>query len=87
MPDSPEVADTLGWVYYKRDVLDLAVESLEQSVAKDPKNATYQVHLGLAYAKAGLRTKAQSALERALQLDPNVESAGDARRALADLRS
>ena len=32
MPKSPEVDDTLGWVYYKKNLADLAIPALEDSV-------------------------------------------------------
>ncbi len=83
LPDVPEINDTLGWIYYKKDLPELAIPPLEQSASKDPKNALYQLHLGLAYAKAGQKDKARTALEAALKLQPNLPEAEEARRALA----
>lgn len=85
-PDHPDVNDTLGWVYYKRDLPSLAIDPLEQSVKADSRNPVYQLHLGLAYWKAGDKGKARAALQRAMELDPNVEGAAEARKALAELR-
>jgi tetratricopeptide (TPR) repeat protein len=87
MPESPEVNDTLGWVYYKKDLRELAVKTLENSVGKDPKNVMFQYHLGLAYAKAGQSIKARRALEEALRLKPDFDGADEARKALASLKS
>ncbi len=39
LPDSPEVNDTLGWIYTKKDMAGLAIAPLKQAVDKDPKNA------------------------------------------------
>ena len=86
MPDSPEVSDTLGWVYYKQNLPQLAVPPLEESVKKEPMNAAYQYHLGLAYAKAGMGDKARVALQKALQINPQFDGADVARKTLADLR-
>ena len=47
-PDSAAVQDTLGWVYYQKQLPDLAIRAFEQSVAKDPDNPIYHYHLGLA---------------------------------------
>ena len=85
MPDSPEVLDTLGWAYYKNELPALAVPPLVRAIEKDPKNATYHYHLGLAYAKTGDTAGARRALERALELGSSREWAPDARRELAAL--
>jgi tetratricopeptide (TPR) repeat protein len=86
MPDSPEVNDTLGWVYYKQNLPQLAVAPLEESVKKEPANVSYHYHLGLAYAKAGMADKARAALQKALQINPQFDGAEVARKTLADLR-
>ena len=86
MPDRPEVNDTLGWIYYKKNLPVLAIPPLEESVATDPNNASYRYHLGLAYAKAGQQDKARAALQRALQLNLPAGDAQGARRALAELQ-
>jgi tetratricopeptide (TPR) repeat protein len=87
LPNTPAVSDTLGWIYYKKGLPQLAIEPLEDSVAKDPNNATYRYHLGLAYAKAGQKEKARVALERALQLSPQFDGASTARETLESLKS
>jgi putative PEP-CTERM system TPR-repeat lipoprotein len=84
-PDNPDVNDTLGWVYYKRNLASMARDPLEQSAKADPKNATYQYHLGLVYAKIGEIGKARAALEQVLVLQPNFEKASEVKTALAGL--
>ena len=86
LPDIPQVNDTLGWVYYRKGLPDLAIPPLELSVKKDPKNAQYHYHLGLAYLKAGKRDKARESLEAALKLQPDFQGADEARSALASLK-
>ena len=49
MPESPEVDDTLGWIYYKKGLAALAVASFQQSTAKAPNNPGYLYRLGLAH--------------------------------------
>jgi Tfp pilus assembly protein PilF len=56
-------------------------------VEKDPKNATYLTHLGLAYAKNGDVSKARETLENALKTDPNAHGADEARKFLGASRS
>jgi Flp pilus assembly protein TadD len=85
-PDDPNVSDTLGWVFVKRDMPSLAIPPLQHAVDKDPSNPLYHYHLGIAYSKADKKPAARSALERALSLSPNFERAADARQALASLR-
>lgn len=85
-PERPEVNDTLGWVYYKRDEIARAIPLLKQSVERDPRRAEYQYHLGLAYAKLGDTANARAALQLALQRDTRFEGAANARAVLASLR-
>jgi putative PEP-CTERM system TPR-repeat lipoprotein len=85
LPDDPEVSDTLGWIYLKKGFHGQAIEQLQQSVNTNPRKATYQFHLGLAYAKAGDQAKARAALGQALALQPNFSGADEARKTLASL--
>jgi len=79
LPNSSEVDDTLGWVYYKKNLAELAVPPLEESVRRDPKNAGHVYHLGLAYLKAGNIPKALNAFETALKLKPDFKEAAQKR--------
>jgi tetratricopeptide (TPR) repeat protein len=85
LPNSPEITDTLGWVYYKKQMLPLAITAFEQSIERDARNPLYHYHLGLAHAQAGDDAKARVALQQALKLAPNFARAEDARRVLATL--
>jgi tetratricopeptide (TPR) repeat protein len=60
---------------------------LEEAAKIDPKNPTYQYHLGLAYQGANDRLHAREHLERALQIDPQFPKANEIRKALAALGS
>ena len=86
MPTSHQINDTLGWVYYKKDMAHLAIRPLETSVGQEPTNALYHYHLGLAYVQTGETAKARKALEQALKLQPNFPGAADARAALASFK-
>jgi Tfp pilus assembly protein PilF len=87
LPDLAAVNDTLGFVYYKKDLAALAVPPLKLSAEKDTTNAVYQYHLGLAYASSGDSARARKSLERALELNKDFDGAQDARRVLRGLRS
>jgi tetratricopeptide (TPR) repeat protein len=81
LPDDPNVDDTIGWIYFKKDLPSLAVKPLEESVRRLPDRADVRLHLGLVYLKLGDKTKARSTIEQALKLDPKV-GGEEARRAL-----
>jgi tetratricopeptide (TPR) repeat protein len=87
LPESAEVLDTLGWVYYKNDLPALAISPLTRAVEKDPKHAVYHYHLGMAQAKAGNTPHAQRSLSRALELGSALPWAKDARAALSSLNT
>ena len=85
-PEDADVDDTLGWVYVKRRLANLAVEPLERSVKKDPTNAQFHYHLGVAYQQTGDRTKAREALDRALALGLSNSEAAEATKVLASVK-
>lgn len=85
LPSQPEVSDTLGWVYYKKNLAALAIDPLKESIGFDPKNPIYHYHLGLAYAKNGDKAKARGALGQALKLSQSFDGAVEARKLFASL--
>jgi Flp pilus assembly protein TadD len=85
MPEDPEISDTLGWIYLRKNTPENAIQVLKGSVAKGPKNAEYTYHLGLAYFRAGKTTEARQYLEAALSLEPNSSYAADAKKMLVSL--
>jgi tetratricopeptide (TPR) repeat protein len=85
LPDSAEVNDTLGYIYYRKDIPSLAISTLKAVVEKDPRNAMYQYHLGLAYSKAGDTVHAKDHLTKALSLKPEFDGAAEARAILQTL--
>jgi Flp pilus assembly protein TadD len=56
---------------------------LKVSAAKDPNNALYQYHLGLAYASSGDAVQARGSLTRALALKSDFDGADQARSLLS----
>ena len=82
LPNAPEVNDTLGWIYYRKDLATLAVPALESAVHADPKNASFSYHLGLAYGKTRDVARAARAFDEAVKLKPDFREAIDARAAL-----
>jgi Flp pilus assembly protein TadD len=82
-PEDADVDDTLGWVYVKHRLASLAIEPLERSVKKDPTNAQFHYHLGVAYLQTGNRARAREAFDRALTLGLSSSEAAEATKALA----
>jgi tetratricopeptide (TPR) repeat protein len=101
MPDSPNVADTLGWAYYHKGVYGQAINMFELAVkleaeqiqkaikmkaAQIPQeSATFHYHLGLAYQKVNEPNKARTHFKRALELKPAETIANACRKSLAEL--
>jgi putative PEP-CTERM system TPR-repeat lipoprotein len=85
MPDAAQVNDTLGFIFYKKQLTTQAISAIERSVEQDPVNPVYRYHLGLAYAQAGEKQEAVQALSRALDLHSNFKGAQEARDLLTSL--
>jgi tetratricopeptide (TPR) repeat protein len=91
MPESPDAADTLGWVYFKKGIYDTSIDLFEEALKlaaknKRPDDPTLHYHLGLAYQKTGKVALARQQLEQVLKLDPNYHDAGDVKQQLAQLK-
>ena len=85
-PDDPHIADTLGWVYYKKNVFTLAITYLKEASEKTPDDSMIRYHLGMAYYKNGDKELAKKELRKALELDPKFSGAEDAKNILARLQ-
>ncbi len=83
LPDEPHVSDTLGWVYYKKNMAPQAISAFELSTQRAPASADFLFHLGLAHAKAGHAAAAKDSLSAALKLNPGFTGADEARRLIA----
>jgi tetratricopeptide (TPR) repeat protein len=81
-PENPAYADTLGWLLYKKGVYSAAVKHLERAASHND-NVVWKYHLAMAYAKAGEPKQAHTALEAALNRDPNAPEARAAKAVLA----
>jgi tetratricopeptide (TPR) repeat protein len=82
LPADPRVNDTIGWIYYKKNLPQEAIAALQESVARDPSVSLHQYHLGMAYIQAHDYPKARPPLEKAL-LNPSFPGVDEARRALS----
>jgi len=94
---NPNVAgfvDTLGWVYYKKNLHSAAVEQLRKAVSlsdaqaravNGAPSAAYHYHLGMALKDNGDKDEARRELQTAIKLSEKAPFADveDAKKALA----
>jgi Flp pilus assembly protein TadD len=85
MPDQPQVAHTLGWIYYRQGAYQLAARHIGDAAQRDTANPLYAYHLGLALAKSGDIAGARASIRRALDLGRPFEGESDARKTLAEI--
>jgi tetratricopeptide (TPR) repeat protein len=71
VPDSPDVQDTLGWIYYRKGLFTMAVRYLQTAVDKE-STPQRQFHLGMCYLKVGDQLRGQKTVREALAKDPNL---------------
>ncbi len=71
MPNHPDVNDTLGWIYIKKNLSDNAVSIFRDLIQKYPQKSTYHYHLGMALFQKGDKPNAKKSLEMALTKNPD----------------
>ena len=86
VPDDPHISDTLGWIYYKKNISSRAIVYLKEAVEKFPNQPLSRYHLGMAYYKNGNRDLAAKELNEALRLDSGFTGADEAKKTLAELK-
>lgn len=67
LPSDPHIADTLGWILYRKEQYPQALNLLQESAAKLSDEPEIQYHLAMAYYMMGGETPARIAFQRALQ--------------------
>lgn len=67
VPNSPDISDTLGFVYLQKNLNTEALRILKQVVQENPGNPTYHFHLAMALLKQGDRSGAKEEAQKALQ--------------------
>jgi tetratricopeptide (TPR) repeat protein len=92
MPNSPDAADTLGWVYYQQKAYQPAIDLFQEALKlaeknKAPEDAGIHYHLGLAYEKINQPALARQHLEKVLKINPNYSDAGEVKKQLAQPKS
>jgi hypothetical protein len=79
-PDDAYGLSVLGHLRFRQAKYDQALEALSRAAKLEPQNAEIQNYLGLTLSEKGLRGPAETALRKAIQLEPGY---GDAHNNLA----
>src|SRR5215472_3723965 len=83
--NDPHIADTLGWILFKRGDYNGALPLLQDSAAKLPNLPEIQFHLGMTYYMSGEEEPARAALQKAVDAPADFPAKDQARRRLAML--
>lgn len=83
-PRNGAFVDSLGWVYFRQNKLDLAERHLKDAARLLPRDATVQEHLGDVYAKRGDYPRALEQYRNALKLDPDAQAIAQLNTKIAD---
>jgi len=82
MPDNPDAADILGWVYLRKGTIVRAKPVLRKAIDGDPQNPLYHFHLGAALYEGKEFNEARKVLQLALDLGLNENDALTSRKLL-----
>ena len=66
-PNDPNIADTLGWIYYQRGEYERAYGQFQKLLDQKADNPIFNYHLGMVLYKQGRRQEAREYLEKALE--------------------
>ncbi len=66
---------TLGYLKFKQEKYDEALDALSRAAKLDPENPEIQNYLGVTLSNKGLRSQAEAALRKAIGLNPNYADA------------
>ena len=83
-PNDPAVADTLGWIAYRKGDFSFARDLLEES-SKKLANPSVAYHLGKAYEALKMDAEAKNAFEKALGLGLSGDEESYAKNAIETL--
>jgi tetratricopeptide (TPR) repeat protein len=66
-PNSADISDTLGFVYYQKNLNGQALSIFRQNVQEHPQNPTFRLHLAMALLKQGDKQGARDEASKALE--------------------
>jgi tetratricopeptide (TPR) repeat protein len=83
LPSNDLVSDTLSWVYIKKKLNQNAITILKDLTARNPHNATFHYHYGVALLQSGDKQGARQKLQSALTMKPTKEEEAKIREYLS----
>lgn len=86
LPNSLDVDDTLAEIYLKKNMPDMAIDTLKRITTKNPANPAFHYHYCIALYQKGNKADAQKECNAALASKPNQKDAEAARQLLAKLQ-
>ncbi len=86
-PNQADIADTLGWAYFKAENYAAAQKILELAHNLSPKQPSILYHLGEVYTKLEKWDQARTVLSRSLELGGQFPEEGDVKRVLELIKS
>jgi tetratricopeptide (TPR) repeat protein len=87
-PGDPDIADTLGWIYFKKGAFESALHLfIEANEKLKDSSPTLLYHLGMAYRKIGNDTSAKEVLSKALVAGKSFPESAEAQRVLDELQA
>lgn len=72
-PDNADITDTLGYVYYQKNLNNEALRIFRQIVQDHPQNPTFHFHLAMALLKEGDKDGARLEAQKALKNSPQPQ--------------
>ncbi len=85
VPGSPDIIDTLGWVYIRKNLSQESVRLFTDLVKKYPSNPIYRLHFAMALKQKGDLPAAKRELEAALRSNPSKDEAAKIQELLRTL--
>jgi tetratricopeptide (TPR) repeat protein len=82
-PNEPRLADTLGWILFKKGDYGNALRLLQESAGKLPDQPEIQFHAGMAHYMMGEEAPARLALQKAVDATADFPGKDEARQRLA----
>jgi predicted Zn-dependent protease len=86
-PDEPHIADTLGWVYYKRKSYSLAIPQFEMALRTRPGDPIITYHLALALHGDGQSDRAAEVLKPLIEQETDFPDREKAQALFEQLES
>lgn len=83
VPQQPYIADTVGWVFYRKNDIEAAMQIFQGLVRKYPDEPAFRYHLGAALLRKGDKARAKAELQAALNNKPPADMEKKIRELLA----